>query len=124
MKLRLQSNSVRLRLKRSEVNQLVKTGLLEESIVFGTDAVFHYVLESCAVPAPRASMKNNTVLIQVPSETVRNWAEGDDVGIETAQPVDGQGELQVLIEKDFACLDRPDEENVDTFPNPLAGTKC
>jgi hypothetical protein len=32
--------------------------------------------------------------------------------------------LQVLIEKYFACLDKPDEENVDTFPNPLAGTKC
>jgi hypothetical protein len=28
--------------------------------------------------------------------------------------------LAVLVEKDFACLDRGDEENADTFPHPHA----
>jgi hypothetical protein len=28
--------------------------------------------------------------------------------------------LDVLIEKDFACLDRNDADNEGTYPNPLA----
>jgi len=34
------------------------------------------------------------------------------------------GSLALLIEKDFACLDRSEEDNEDTFPNPNTGTKC
>jgi len=30
----------------------------------------------------------------------------------------------VIVEKDFACLDRSDEGNKDTFANPLAGPNC
>ena len=32
--------------------------------------------------------------------------------------IGSHGTLDVLLEKDFACLDRSDEENSDTFPNP------
>jgi hypothetical protein len=35
------------------------------------------------------------------------------------QPVDHQASLRILIEKDFACIDGTDEQNADTFPNPL-----
>jgi hypothetical protein len=38
--------------------------------------------------------------------------------------VDNETSLQILIEKDFACIDGTDQENADTFPNPLAGLKC
>ena len=31
------------------------------------------------------------------------------------------GSLEVVVEKDFACLDRSDEGNSDNFANPLAG---
>jgi hypothetical protein len=53
-----------------------------------------------------------------------DWAAGDDVGIEAMQPAGNDGALQILVEKDFACLNGPPEQNVDTFPNPLVGTKC
>jgi hypothetical protein len=29
-----------------------------------------------------------------------------------------------VVEKDFACLDRIDEDNGDTFANPHAGATC
>ncbi len=127
MKLRLQFNSIRLRLKRGEVAQLAKTGCVEEKIIIGTEAteIFHYVLEaSHAVSTPEAHLKNNGLLVQVPVEMVTRWAAGNDVGIEALLPVENQAPLQVLIEKDFACLDGTDEENADTFPHPRAGTKC
>jgi hypothetical protein len=126
MKLRLQENSVRLRLKRGEVEQLARTGRVEERIAFdGRGEVFHYLIEAApAATKPHAILRGHGILVLVPADAVKKWAAGDDVGIEAFQPNGGEGELQVLIEKDFACLNGPEEQNVDTFPNPLAGTKC
>jgi hypothetical protein len=127
MKLRLQSNSIRLRLKRGEVEQLVKTGRVEEKIIMGSGLVdiFHYALQtSHAVSTPHAILETKAILVLVPVETVSRWAAGNDVGIEAILPLGDRGQLQVLIEKDFACLTGTEEKNADTFPNPLAGTKC
>ena len=46
MKLRFQFNSIRLRLKRSEVDQLARAGRVEEKIILGQGAIFLYVLET------------------------------------------------------------------------------
>jgi hypothetical protein len=127
VKLRLQFNSVRFRLKRHEVEQLARTGRVEEKILIGSgdDAMFDYVLEStAAVSLPRAAVTARGIAVQVPSDEVMKWASTDQVGIEGRQQVDNETSLQILIEKDFACIDGTDEENADTFPNPLAGLKC
>jgi hypothetical protein len=127
MKLRLQSNSIRLRLKRGEVEQLAKSGHVEEKIIIGAAPgdIFRYALQSSrAVSAPQAILEKQGIFVLVPIESVSRWASGDDVGIEAKLPVGDGRQLQVLIEKDFACLTGPAEENIDTFPNPLAGTKC
>ena len=126
MKLRLQFNSIRFRLKRSEVEQFAQTGRLEEEIFLGTggDEIFRYVLESTgAVSTTRAILTPRAVIVHVPPEAVMRWASSDQIGIEGEQAVDDQKRLQILIEKDFACIDGTDEGNADTFPNPLAG-KC
>jgi hypothetical protein len=46
----------------------------------------------------------------------------DQVGIAEDISLGNLGSLALLIEKDFACLDRSEEDNEDTFPNPNAGT--
>jgi hypothetical protein len=127
MKLRLQSNSIRLRLKRAEVAKLAETGSVEEKIIFGTGSgdVLHYIVESSDdVAKTCATLRNNCVRVQVPTKQVRQWAESDGIGIEGAVLLGENGQLHVLIEKDFACLNGPEEQNVDTFPHPLAGSKC
>ena len=126
MKLRFQFNSIRLRLKRSEVEQLVKTGRVEEKIVLGVGAqdIFRYVLESSGSATTLVpEMTDGELKVVVPLEMAMHWAKGSDVGMEGYLPA-GDQPLQILIEKDFACLDRSDVENADTFPHPLAGTKC
>ncbi|HEY2711181.1 MAG TPA: hypothetical protein VGI60_01605 [Chthoniobacterales bacterium] len=126
MKIRLQCNSVRLRLKGSEVEQFARTGRVEEKITFGEAAgnSLFYVLETADVSAPQARLTANGVIVQVPAAAAARWITGTDVGLEGTQVV-GEGEcLHVLIEKDFACLNGTDEQNIDTFPHPLAGTKC
>jgi Family of unknown function (DUF7009) len=128
MKLRFQSNSIRLRLKRTEVEQLVRTGRVQEKVVMGNGPwdTFHYAVESShAVFKPQAILEKKGVLVQVPIEAVSRWAESEEeIGIEAKVRVGEEKELHVLIEKDFTCLHGgTKEENDDTFPNPLAKTK-
>ena len=63
-----------------------------------------------------------TVLI--PADQANAWGVTDQVGIAEDISLGNLGSLALLIEKDFACLDRSDEDNQDTFPNPNAGAKC
>jgi hypothetical protein len=126
VKLRLEFNSIRFRLKRSEVELFVRTGRIEEKIISGSgdDKTFRYALESTgAVSTPRVTLTPRAVVVQVPPEAVTRWASSDQIGIESEQLVEHQTTLRILIEKDFACIDASDEQNADTFPNPLAG-KC
>jgi len=127
MKLRLQFNSIRLRLKRSEVEQFVQTGRVEEKISFGDGAgnILHYVLETAdGISSPHAAFTAGGILVRVPLEIALPWATGNEISIESDQPAGKQTRLRILIEKDFACLDGTEEQNFDTFPNPLAGSKC
>ena len=127
MKLRLQSNSIRFRLKQKEVRGLAEMGRVEEMVVIGGEwgGTFSYTLESSPnVETPEANLLKSGVVVRLPREAVMKWAMGDDVGIEARIPVTGNKELHLIIEKDFACLNGPPEQNIDTFPNPDAGKTC
>jgi hypothetical protein len=127
MKLRLQPNSIRLRLKQSEVDRFLRTGRVEERIVSGTDdqESFRYLLETNdAVSAPKGSIAPGSVIVQVPTADALKWALTNQIGIEGEQTIDGKTSLRILVEKDFACIDGSEEQNADTFPNPLTGQKC
>ena len=122
MKLRLRENSIRLRLLRSEVEQLKNQGSVSESIRFSRDQVLAYTLRiDKGVENISASFDNEGILIRVPSEAAEHWLETAEVGLEEAQVVHEDLTLNLLIEKDFVCLTRPMEgDNLDAFPNPEA----
>jgi hypothetical protein len=127
MKLRLEPNSIRLRLKKTEVQNFARTGRIQATIILGEGShhEFIYVLEaSASVSFLQARLMDNGLLVGVPRELAEHWVSSGDVGIESSQPVSKGINLRVLIEKDFACLEGTEEQNVDTFPHPLAGTKC
>jgi hypothetical protein len=46
------------------------------------------------------------------------------IGIYSAVNLGGREMLDVIVEKDFACLDLSDADNHDTFPNPQIGAVC
>ena len=111
MKLRLKGNSVRLRLTPSDVTALCDHGIVEESADFGGGQVLTYRLQSADSCGPvRATFRNGTVVVAVSAETVRKWAESDEVGIYAQS-----GALAVSVEKDLRCSSRPDDE-----PQPAA----
>jgi hypothetical protein len=127
MKLRINGNSLRLRVGRSEVERLLRQERLEESIRLAPqpDARLTYALEqtpSVSVPTVRYTEREVTVLL--PSGLAETWCGTDMVGISERVGLGTFGTLDLLIEKDFACLDRSDEANQDTFVNPHAGAVC
>ena len=127
MKLRIKGNSLRLRVSRSEVARLLAGDRLEETIHFTPEASakFTYALQQDRlVSIPTVQYTLNKVTILIPSDQANAWSVTDQVGIAEDISLGGLGSLALLIEKDFACLDRSEEDNADTFANPNAGTKC
>ncbi|MDQ3633383.1 MAG: hypothetical protein M3405_02580 [Acidobacteriota bacterium] len=122
MKLRLRENSIRLRLLQSEVNQLRETGNLSETITLGIKPTkqFIYALRiSEDIQDVQAQMLNNHIEIFLPVQKTEFWMNNDDeVGIYANQSVSSDINLEIIIEKDFACPTRPaDLDNRDAFPN-------
>jgi hypothetical protein len=123
MKLRIQGNSLRLRLSQPEVAQFSKTGFVEDSIQFAPGSSFSYALESLSsLKTPQASYSNGWLRIQVPSADGNDWVRTDRVGISGEQPLESGKHLAILIEKDFQCLHGGEERDPDAYPNPIEET--
>lgn len=126
MKLRIKGNSLRLRITPSELTRLLEDGRIQETIHFAShpEARLTYALEHTALPEAMAiRYMPGEVVVLVSSDAAEHWAGGKDVGI-YGEFTTGYGTLEIAIEKDFACLDKSDAENVDTFPNPDQGAAC
>jgi hypothetical protein len=121
----MRGNSIRLRLKKSEVEEFGANGCVEETIEFGAEEneCFVYALASSEnIETVRAAFENNRMTIFLPKAQAEEWTRTNQVGIGAEQIISGNKTLQILIEKDFACLEeRPGEDDADTFPHPLAG---
>ena len=120
MKLRIQGDSLRLRVGPAEVQQLITAGRVVETIHFAPGVHLSYALQhSAAAGSIAVSHALHEVTVIVPTSAAQAWANGDDVGIYGAVP-NGSGLLSLAIEKDFACLDSAHAGNRDTYPNPKA----
>ncbi len=126
MKLRLRGNSIRLRLLQSEMRQLSETGNVSEQIVFGinpTETLVYAVRVSGDAKKIYAQMTNNQIEIFLPLETAENWADSIEVGLYETQSIGDSATLEIAVEKDFVCTERPAEkDNADAFPHPK--NKC
>lgn len=120
MKLRVQDNSIRLRLKQEEVNTLAQDGAIESRMAFGPDAETQhlvYRLEAADVTDINVVYRAHCVTVQLPNAQAKDWRDCSDVGFECDVPLEGGGSMYVLIEKDFKCLEKRVDEN-DCYPNP------
>lgn len=123
MKLRIRGNSIRLRLKRGEVDSLAAGSKLVEETDF-PDAGFSYSLELSDNEDMEASFENGRIAVSMPREIIPEWAETDLVSLYTEQELPGKGMLEILVEKDFKCLEpghhRSCEDDDDSYPHPSA----
>lgn len=126
MKLRIKGNSVRLRLDRRDLGELVQDGRVEDAVRFGPGRSFTYsiVTGKAERERPHIDYAEGNLMITIDRDDVLAWQASDLVGFDHQQAVEG-GAVRVTVEKDFACLDRPAGEEADdawAFPNP--STSC
>lgn len=125
MKLRIKDNSIRLRLTRSEVDALRDSGTVASTTGFPGGRALRYRVESSPASVnPAAFFADNAVTVRLPESTVLTWATTEQVAMPGEQYLDDGSLLQILVEKDFACLtEREGEDESDMYPHPEAGTK-
>lgn len=122
MKLRIKGNSIRLRLLRSEVEMFSSAGQISETIEFGRSAFLRYTLVvSPEADRVAAHFRGNEIAIIVPETIARDWTSSNEVGFDAEQALADGDSLTILVEKDFACVDRPDDpDRTDAYENPNA----
>ena len=124
MKLRIKGNSLRFRVARSELETLLKDGRVEEAICLGPEEESHlsYALEhNVRTKSVTVRFDPPALSVALPTSEVERWVDSDRVGIYATLDLGPRGTLDLIIEKDFACLHATDEENRDAFPNPNFG---
>ena len=122
MKIRIRDNSVRLRLTRGEVEAVRQKGVVSCSTCFPGGREFGYILESSPdIAEMTACFRNDAISVRLPEVTALAWAGSGNVSIRGEAALDGGTALQILVEKDFTCLNSRDgEDESDMYQNPDA----
>jgi hypothetical protein len=127
MKLRLKGSTLRLRVTRSELARLQVGQRIEETVLFpnSSDTSLSYTLEVGSHSQPvQVAFASQQIVVSISEDQLTSWSGEHQVGIYASLPVTENTNLEVAIEKDFACLDLSDAGNQDTFANPMAGNAC
>jgi hypothetical protein len=114
MKLRIKSDSLRYRLTRSDVDTLSREGYLEDQINFpGTPLI--YAIQLTDGQELTSSYIDNKITMSMSRKMILELVDSDRIGFKNKN-----GGLELIVEKDFTCLDEVDEDQSDNYPNPLA----
>lgn len=121
MKLRFDRQSLRLRVRKSDLENIDRQGFIEEIVAFPGNSLTYRL--SVTGNAVSVSLKEHCIEVCVPEATFREWVNSQEVGIyasvETGNPA---LPLQIMLEKDFPCQHGSAAENADTF-NELAAIR-
>lgn len=114
MKLRIKGDSIRLRLSKTEVSQLVENNKVFDSCQFGLN-VLKYGIKTADIIEFDAQLDKNEITIFIPQKETHNWDENDKISINKTL----ENGVSILVEKDFKCLiDRAHEMEDDMYDNP------
>ena len=118
MKLRIKGNSLRLRLSKTEVQQLSKKNIIAEMISFGDSMLGYSLTAKTGIEKPEALFTDNNIIVSVPDTFAAAWPDNQIVGTDCEQEIGENIFLKILIEKDFQCLDENTEDQSDNYINP------
>ena len=116
MKLRCVKDSIRLRLSKSDTRNLLEKGQLWESLEIGPGNLFSFGL--CLDPEAsqiEVSFKEGKLHVSIPFEQGESWINSQEVGIQNIPAAEKGQPTAILIEKDFPCKTRTDEDKGDRF---------
>jgi len=119
MKVRLRNNTLRLRVTQSEVATLARGARVTNVTGLSPDTSLTFGLSASNTRRITSTAHANDVAIEVPTETMKPWCDGDAVSLHAEHPIGDDQFLSILIEKDFACLaPRDGDDDVDCFVHP------
>ena len=114
MKIRIKGNTLRYRLTKSEITRLGSDGSLEERTEFiGKTLIYSIEPASKDATSLSADFTGDKIVLYMPKEMVNELVNTERVGFEGSI-----GQVSLLIEKDFVCIDRVEEDQSDNYPNP------
>jgi hypothetical protein len=114
MKLRCTENHIRLRLRKSDIAELSHNHSISVDISFGI-SLLTYRIVLCDQDRITATFQKGIMTVFLPHLIAHRWISTDSVGIEEQVAFAHGPTLGILIEKDFPCLDRPNEDKSNTF---------
>lgn len=117
MKLRIQGNSLRLRLTKTEVKTFCETGKFEQQTIFLENTLTYRLVKGIHQDI-KASFIDNSMIISISETLAQDWDENERIGFEHLQELTNGETLFLLIEKDFVCLDETVEDQSDNYTNP------
>ena len=115
MKLRMNEGTLRLRVRRSEVEAFGADGSVSTTTQFPGGRSLTWRLAAAPVAGITVSYVGDRIEVLVPEAQARAWAAGGDVGLY------GRYEgVEILVEKDFRRTSLPSPDDQDRYPNPRA----
>jgi len=98
------------------------SGIVSAKTGFPGGRSFQYRVESSPASVnPAALFSDNALTVRLPETAVLAWATTEQVSLPGEQVLDDGAMLQILVEKDFACLaPREGEDESDMYPHPDA----
>jgi hypothetical protein len=118
MKIRINGNSVRLRLTKSELAVFCRTGSVAQTIDFGSNSLTYSLEAKQGIENLEARYTANRITVYMPMEAKKKWYDSDQVGYSYTINLKSGNQLAILVEKDFICMDESVEDQSDAYPNP------
>jgi hypothetical protein len=106
MKLRIQGNSLRLRLSAQEVAQFAQTGRVEEAVIFGPEpgqSMLYVLTQREAVAAITVEFTGKAILVCVSESAAAAWTANSHTRLASVVANGTAHGLQVLVETDLDC---------------------
>ncbi|PSL49799.1 hypothetical protein CLV51_1011135 [Chitinophaga niastensis] len=123
MKIRLRGNSIRYRLDKTDITLLETTGKVESITHIGAGTL-HFCIRGKEITDPVIKMEHDGVHLLLPVTLLTPWYAPDQVGFELILPNTDGSELTILVEKDFKCLTEREEDDSQSFDNPMTDKNC
>lgn len=118
MKIRIQGDSVRFRLSKSEVSDLVQTGRIADETHFGSSVFRYEIVSATNKSTMSADFADSCITLFAPVHLLENWDNDNRVGFSENLETSENSTLKLILEKDFKCLDNGDEDQSDFYDNP------
>ena len=108
MKLRIEDNTLRLRLSPEEVAEFGQLGRLQTVVPLGlqpTDQLTYTLERDAAAPgnSPTLRYEQNCIRILLPPALADHWLTPDEVSLRGEIEVAANQRVHILVEKDLGC---------------------